>query len=146
MTLRWEELTEGLELEPFTDEPVSRTDIVRYQGASGDLDAAHHDEEIARSHGYDSVFSMGLLHAGILSVYAVKLFGADNVRRFRVRFRDVVWPGDELTYSGTVTRKYEHYGEHRVDLSLACSRGERSVILGEATFVIAPGTVSTANQ
>ena len=132
----WEEIREGQDLAPFTDRPVTRTDIVRYQGASGDLDAAHHDDEHAQSFGYDGVFSLGLLHAGTLSVYAVKLFGAGNIRRYSVQFRDVVWLGDELTYSGTVTRKYEADGERRVDLALACSRGDRAVIRGEATFVV----------
>ena len=136
MGVTWDEISEGQVLEPFTDTPVTRTEIVRYQGASGDFDPAHHDDEHARSSGYDGVFSLGLLHAGVLSIYAVKKFGAENIRRFRVRFRDVVWLGDELTYSGTVTKKYEVDGERRVDLDLACSRGDRAVIKGDATFVV----------
>ena len=47
--------------------PINRTDFVRYQGASGDFNPIHHDEEFAKAAGYPSVFSVGMLQAGILA-------------------------------------------------------------------------------
>jgi len=43
--------------------PMTRTDFVRYTGASGDFHPLHHDETYARDAGLPSVFAMGLLHA-----------------------------------------------------------------------------------
>jgi len=83
--------------------PVTATDIVRYQGASGDFHPLHHDDAFARAAGYPGVFAVGMLHAGYLASYCASAFGAERVRQFRVRFREQVWPGDTLTLSGTVT-------------------------------------------
>jgi acyl dehydratase len=95
----------GDHLPPLVDAPVSVTDIVRYQGASGDMNPIHHDPAVARAAGFPSVFSVGMLHAGVLGSYLADLFGPEHVRRFGVQFREQVWPGDVLTYTGTVTGK-----------------------------------------
>ena len=34
---------------PLVVGPLTRTDLVRYQGASGDMQPVHHDEEFARA-------------------------------------------------------------------------------------------------
>ena len=59
------------------------------------------------------------------------------MRRFDVRFVDVVWPGDTLTCAATITREYERTGERHVDVELTCTRqtGELAV-RGTATFVV----------
>jgi len=133
--MKWEEIVPGLELEPWVDRAVTRTDIVRYQGASGDFDAAHHDDEHARSFGYPGVFSLGLLHAGILATYATRHFGVDCIRRYKVRFRDVVALGEVLTYRARVARKFERDGERIVELELSCERPDgRAVVQGDAAF------------
>jgi acyl dehydratase len=93
----------GRRFPPQSFGPVTRTDFVRYAGASGDFNPMHHDEPYAVKAGNPSVFSMGMFQAGLLSSYATKLLGARNIRRFTVRFRERVWPGDTLTCSATVT-------------------------------------------
>jgi acyl dehydratase len=133
--MKWEDVTPGLELEPWVDRAVTRTDIVRYQGASGDFDAAHHDDGHARSFGYEGVFSLGLLHAGILSSYAVRHLGVDRIRRYKVRFKAVIALGEMLTYRGKVIKRYEQDGERLADFEFSCERPDgKSVVLGEATF------------
>lgn len=92
-------------LPPLVDEPVTVTDIVRYQGASGDMNPIHHDPEAARAAGFPTVFSVGMLHAGIFGSYLGDLFGAEHVRKFGVQFREQAWPGDVLTYSAQVTAR-----------------------------------------
>lgn len=109
-------------LPEFVDEPVTRSGIVRYQGASGDLNPIHHDDEFARQAGYPGVFSVGMYHAGILGSYLADLFGPDAVRRFKVEFREQVWPGDVLTYRGTVATR--RGGELELDLSAVLPGGE----------------------
>jgi acyl dehydratase len=133
--MNWQDVTAGLELEPWVDRAVTRTDIVRYQGASGDFDAAHHDDEHARSFGYEGVFSLGLLHGGILATYAVRHFGVDRIRRYKIRFKDVIALGEILTYRGKVTKCYERDGERLAEVELSCERADgKPVVQGEATF------------
>jgi acyl dehydratase len=112
--------------------------MVRYQGASGDFNPIHHDEEFAKSAGYPSVFSVGMLQAGILAGFATEWLGAKNVRRYSVQFREQVWPGDVVICSGAITRKYEEAGERKVDVDLLCTRQASggAAIKGEATFVV----------
>jgi acyl dehydratase len=83
--------------------PMTTRMFVRYSGASGDLNPMHYDDQAARSAGHPSVFSQGMHSAGLLAGYAVEWLGAENVRRFRVRFREQVWPGDVLTCTGEIT-------------------------------------------
>src|SRR5258708_35536347 len=89
--------SEGESLPERTFGPLTRTDFVRYQGASGDFNPIHHDETFARSAGFETVFSVGMLQAGLLATYCTDLFGPANVRRFKVQFREQVWPDDTLT-------------------------------------------------
>jgi hypothetical protein len=56
----------GDALPELIDEPLTRTDFVRYQGASGDMNPIHHDEGYARRAGFPTVFAVGMLGAGIL--------------------------------------------------------------------------------
>jgi acyl dehydratase len=123
--------------EPGVFGPVTRTDFVRYQGASGDMQPVHHDEEYAKAAGFPSVFSVGMFQAGLLASWAVDWLGPENVRRYRARFQEQVWPGDVLTCSGVIARDYQDAGERRVDLDLVCKRQNGGVaVRASATFVV----------
>jgi acyl dehydratase len=115
--------------------PITRTDIVRYQGASGDFNPVHHDEPFATAAGYPAPLVVGMFHAGALLAWASDWLGPDNVRRVRCRWREPVFPGDVLTLSGSVARTYEEDGERRADLDLMATRQDGGVaVLGWATF------------
>jgi acyl dehydratase len=128
-------VTEGEQLPAFVDQPLTVTDFVRYQGASGDMNPIHHDSEFAQASGFPGPFAVGMLQAGVLATYCTDLFGAANVRRFRVQFREQAWPGDVLTYAGTVVAKRQEDGEQLVDLELEVTRQTGGTHLrGWATF------------
>ena len=55
---------------PLVVGPLVRTDFVRYQGASGDMNPLHHDETFARKAGYDAPLAVGMFNAGLLATYA----------------------------------------------------------------------------
>lgn len=99
-------MTEGLPPPPdFTFGPVTRTDLVRYAGASGDFNPLHHDEGFAREAGLPSVMAHGMLSAGLLGSFLSAWVGDRFVRRFRVRFVAPVWPGDTLRADGSIAGK-----------------------------------------
>ena len=124
---------------PLVVGPVTRTDFVRYQGASGDMNPIHHDEGFAAAAGFPAPFSVGMFQAGVLATWATDWLGAEAVRRFRIRFREQVWAGDVLTCDGRIEREYhdEESGEDRVDLVLTCTRQTGGVAIeGWATFAV----------
>ena len=111
----WEEVREGEALPEVRVEELTRTDFVRYAGASGDFNPIHHDQTFAEASGNPTVFAMGMLNAGILSRVATRFAGRPNLRRFSVRFATRAWPGDSVICTGSVTRKFEEGGEKRVE-------------------------------
>ena len=118
--------------------PLTRTDFVRYAGASGDFHPLHHDEVYARAAGLPGVFGMGMLHAGMLGVHLARWVGPENIRDFSIRFTGQVWPGDELAITGRVER-VETVGRVRTaHLALAVARQTGDdVIRATATAVVA---------
>jgi acyl dehydratase len=132
-------LEKGAEAEAYVAKPLSITDFVRYQGASGDFNPIHHDHGKAVAAGFEQPFAVGMLAAGVLGGYAAGWLGPANIRRFRVRFAEQAWPGDVLTYTGVVTdvRPGRNRGESEVDVELAATRQTGGVhVRGWATFVL----------
>lgn len=126
----------GAELPPRRFGPVTMTDIVRYQGASGDFNPMHHDDELARSAGYPAAFSVGMLGAGYLATYCTDILGVQTVRRFRSSFRELVWRGDSLTATARVVSVSVREGERLLTLELRLTNQAGAVVIvGSAEFV-----------
>ncbi|MBI1961876.1 MAG: dehydratase [Candidatus Rokubacteria bacterium] len=122
----WEDVKEGEALPEMRIEGLTRTDFVRYAGASGDFNPIHHDQTFAEASGNPTVFAMGMLNAGILSRVVTRFVGRPAVRRYRVRFATRAWPGDDVVCTGKVTRKLEEDGEARIagELHAVNQKGE----------------------
>lgn len=118
--------------------PVTRTQIVRYAGASGDFNPIHHDEQFATAAGMPSIFAMGLMHGGMLTKLVARWLGLPNVRTFSVRFTGQVWPGDTLTFAGLVDSVEERDGERLAECSFTVTRqtGDEA-IKAKATALVA---------
>jgi acyl dehydratase len=117
--------------------PVTLTDIVRYQGASGDMNPMHHDDVLARSAGYPEAFGVGMLNAGYLATFCTDLFGTETVRRFRTRFKGLVWRGDVLHAAGQVREVYGRGDRTHVEIDLTLTTEDgRLVVEGDAEFVL----------
>src|SRR5215831_20916762 len=88
---------------PLTCGPLTRTDFVRYAGASLDLNPNHHDEVYAQRNGNKSVFGMGMLAGGYCARLLTDWLGHGALRRLRIRFASRFWPDDVLTITARVT-------------------------------------------
>ena len=135
-TLTYNDVAESEALPSF-DINVTRTHIIKYAGAGGDFQPIHHDEEYAKSVGLPSIFAMGMMHGGMLARVVTDWAGAGTVRQYKLRFGAVVWPGDTLTFGGSVTGKRIEGQERLVDLALAVTNqnGEQA-ITGQATVCL----------
>ena len=118
--------------------PLTTQMFVRYAGASGDFNPMHYDDLLARAAGYPSVFSQGMHSAALLASFAVDWLGAENVRRFAVRFREQVWPGDVLTCSGEVTAVSPNESGLLVTAELTATRQTGGIaVSASADFLLA---------
>ena len=99
----------GTELPPLTVR-FTRTDLVRYAGASGDFNPIHHSEHFAAVVGLPGVIAHGLLTMGTaLRVVTDWVGDPGRVRSYSVRFTKPVVVADdgvgaEVVISGSVTR------------------------------------------
>src|SRR5881628_1964952 len=101
----WEGVKEGDALPEVRVEKLTRTDFVKYAGASGDFNPIHHDQTFAEASGNPTVFAMGMLNASILSRVVTAFAGRPNVRRYKVR----------VTRPRQMTRKFELGAEKLVE-------------------------------
>ena len=97
----------GTELPPLTVR-LTRTDLVRYAGASGDFNPIHHSEHFAAAVGLPGVVAHGLLTMGTALRLVTDWVGdPGRVRSYAVRFtKPVLVPDDgvgaEVVVTGTV--------------------------------------------
>jgi acyl dehydratase len=119
--------------------PVTRLDLVRYAGASGDFNVIHWNQRIAQSVGLPDVIAHGMLTMATAARLVTDWAGDPGaVVEYGVRFtKPVIVPDDdrgaELEVSGVVTDKDDAARTVRVDLT-ATSGGSK--VLGRAQAVV----------
>ncbi len=136
-TTYFEDVNEGDEFNDWPKvENIGRSHFVRYAGASGDFNPMHHDDSVATSVGYPSVFGHGMFTAGLLSHYVTDWVGIGNLRKFGTRFKGQLYPGRTLTVTATITKKYKEGDESRIDADLS--------VVDDQGIVIVTGTATAA--
>jgi len=134
--LHFEDVNEGDEA-PVKRHTLTRTDLVRYAGASGDYNPMHHDEVLATRAGQPSVFGHGMFSMGLLGTALTDYVGAGNVVNYKVRFSRQTWPDEELITKVVVKGKRTEDGRHLVDFECELSNADGEVkVVGEATAVV----------
>jgi acyl dehydratase len=119
---------------PVLSHKLTRTDLVKYAGASGDFNPMHHDEVLAKAAGQPSVFGHGMFSMGLLGSALTDYVGVGNVTRYQVRFARQTWPDEVLSSKIVVTGKREEAGKKLVDFAVTLSNGEgETKVVGEAT-------------
>jgi acyl dehydratase len=122
---------------PVLSHTLTRTDLVRYAGASGDFNPMHHDEVQAQAAGQPSVFGHGMFSMGLLGSALTDYVGVGNLERYQVRFARQTWPDEVLSTKIVVTGKREEDGKKVLDLAVTLSNGDgEDKLVGEATAVL----------
>lgn len=131
-------LREGDEIAPLVRGEITKQMLVEYGEAALDGNPMHTDDEFAQDAGYPGVFAQGMLSMGFLGQFLVERFGIDAVRRFKVRFSRITWPGETITCRGVVSRKYTQAGEKLVELEIRTENQEgEQKLVGTATVRLA---------
>ena len=119
---------------PSREFHFTRDSLVRYAGASGDFNAIHYRDDVAKAVGLPGVLAHGMLTMGA-SVQSVVDFLGDSgkVIDYQVRFTKPVLvdaaKGATLVVNATVVEIDEAAKIARIDLSATC---DDVVVLGKA--------------
>lgn len=112
--------------------PLSIREVVRYAAAGGEDDPLHYDLVHAKAQGFPGMFGLGMHQAGGLGSYATRWLGAKRVRSMRIRFPNMFFIGDELSYEGRVTAIETINDRRMATLDLKCTRRGDGATIVEA--------------
>ena len=136
----YDQVEPGTELSPRQYQ-VTRRDLVRYAGASGDFNVIHWNERVARSVGLPNVIAHGMLTMALAGRFLTEWAGDPGaVTEFGVRFSaPVVVPDDDkgatVEMAGTVTERLD---DHRVAVDvIATSAGTKVLTRARAVVRLA---------
>jgi acyl dehydratase len=136
-TPSYDETQAGTEIPPRQYQ-VTRLDLVRYAGASGDFNVIHWNERIAKAVGLPDVIAHGMLTMALAGRFLAEWAGDPGaVAEYGVRFSaPVVVPDDDkgatVEITGTVTEKLEG---NRVAVDVT-ARSEGTKVLTRARAVV----------
>lgn len=127
----------GTELPALELDPISRTTLALFAGASGDHNPIHIDLDVARSAGLDDVFAHGMLSMAYLARLLTDNIPQERLRSYKVRFASITPVHGRPTCTGTVTSLDEIDGEWCATLTLqvALADGTRT-LAGEALVAL----------
>jgi acyl dehydratase len=137
VTLHVSEVAEGDQL-PTLSVPVTRADLVRYAGASGDFNPIHWNERFATEVGLPDVIAHGMLTMALAGRLVGDWAGDPGaITHYGVRFtRPVVVPDDGtgalVEISGKVAAKNED-GTVKVNIT---ARSAGQGVLGGASAIV----------
>jgi acyl dehydratase len=129
-------LAEGADLEPRTYR-VTRADLVRYAGASGDFNPIHWSDRVATSVGLPGVIAHGM-YTFALAGRAVASWcgGVADMQSLTARFtKPVVVPDDEAGAEVTVSGRVKAVADGSATIDLTVTHGDLKV-LGMASAVV----------
>ena len=138
MSVQFSDIQVGDEIPLLKLQPVNRTILALYCGASGDHNPIHVDLDFARKSRMDDVFAHGMLSAAYLGRLLTAWVPQSQMRSLSVRFTGITQLGHLPTCTGKVIEKFEEAGERRVRLALRCANqyGEEK-LAGEAVVALA---------
>ena len=97
----------GDPLPSLIKDPITKVQLVRYAGASGDFNPLHTDDSVAQKGGMKGVIAQGILIMGFMGQAISGWVKTRDLKRFKVRFMGMTYPGDVITVKAVVKEKKE---------------------------------------
>lgn len=127
------ELVVGAELPPLRVEPISRTTLALFAGASGDHQPTHLDIDAARAKGREDVIAHGMLMMAYLARMLTDLVPQERIRSYSARFLATTPVRAQPTCTGRVVALENGLAS----IALAITLGDgTTVVRGEAVIDI----------
>lgn len=128
-------LSVGDSLEPMTHNPISRTTLALFAGASGDHNPIHIDIDFAKSVGMDDVFAHGMLGMAYLGRFLTSIADQSNIRSYSVRFSSITQVGAKLKCTGKVKEITDTSAERLMTIELSATDQNNDVkLMGDAVI------------
>ncbi|MEK4532074.1 MaoC/PaaZ C-terminal domain-containing protein [Solibacillus sp. FSL K6-1781] len=114
-----------------TLEPVSRMDLIKYSGSSGDFNPIHTIDEEAKKAGLPGIIAHGMWTMGNLSKLFTAYYDEGYIKDYNIRFSGMVFLNDVLTLKADLV--------DIVDQSLifdvkAINQHQKAVVKGKLIF------------
>ncbi|RYG14633.1 MAG: hypothetical protein EON92_01405 [Burkholderiales bacterium] len=110
--------------------PVTRTQIVKYAGASYDFNPIHHDEEFAKKSLSGGIIAHGMMVMGYLGKSVTAWLGTGQFDRFVARSVAMTRPGDTLRIEGKVEDMTPNAsGGGKLRISMTAKHADTGVLL-----------------
>ncbi len=132
----------GDELESRTLPPVTRLQLIKYAGASGDYNPIHTVDEAAEEAGLGGVIAHGMLTAATMGLPFSPYLEHGYIRELEVRFSGMVYVGDEVTIGGHVSEREDSEEGCVYTFEVYASNGESTVASGTVSFLVFEGPCS----
>jgi len=111
-------------------EPVSKVQLVRYAGASGDFNPLHTDPEIGKAVGIGGQIAHGMLIMGFVGQAITNWVPKKCLKSFSIRFAGMTRPDDVITVTGKVVDKREDSGRIRCEVA-ARNQKDELIVAGQ---------------
>jgi acyl dehydratase len=125
------QLQVGESLKEIQLDPVSRIDLIKYAGASGDFNPIHTIDEEAKNAGLPGIIAHGMWTMGNLAKLFTPYFEDGFVQDYSIRFKGMVFLNDVITLKATLKEVVDHKLRFQVQ---AVNQNGNEVLKGEVLF------------
>jgi hypothetical protein len=146
--LYWEDVKEGDEVTTLPKIATTQM-LVKWAGASGDMNPLHWDEKFAANQGVGKPIVHGALKRQWLVQLMTNWIGDGGfLKKFSCQYRSMDWPrpmatmtdpedGETWNCKGKITKKYVEGGQHCVDCDIWVENGKGEMTTpGKATVIL----------
>jgi acyl dehydratase len=125
------QLKAGESVQEIQLEPVSRIDLIKYAGASGDFNPIHTIDEEAKRAGLPGIIAHGMWTMGNLAKLFTPYYEEGFVKDYSIRFKGMVFLNDVITLKATLKEVNEPSLRFEVQ---ALNQNGNEVLKGEVLF------------
>ncbi|MBI0577127.1 dehydratase [Neobacillus cucumis] len=112
-------------------EPVSRLDLIKYAGASGDYNPIHTIDEEAIKAGLPGIIAHGMWTMGNLAKLFTSYFEEGFIQDYSIRFKGMVFLNDVITLKARLLEKQDLTLRFKVE---AVNQDHKEVLKGEVVY------------
>ncbi|WP_223587796.1 MaoC/PaaZ C-terminal domain-containing protein [Neobacillus bataviensis] len=125
------ELQIGESLKEIQLEPVSRMDLIKYSGASGDFNPIHTIDDEASKAGLPGIIAHGMWTMGNLAKLFTEYYEEGFIEDYSIRFKGMVFLNDVITLKAVLKEKEEN----KLSFTVQAVNGQgKDVLKGEVVY------------
>jgi acyl dehydratase len=125
------ELQVGESVKDIQLDPVSRIDLIKYAGASGDFNPIHTIDDEAKKAGLPGIIAHGMWTMGNLAKLFTAYYEEGFVKDYSIRFKGMVFLNDVITMKATLK---EHQDQNLRFTVQAVNQQGNEVLKGEVLY------------